>query len=174
MTAATTDQGSIFPTACHDHDACIASALATAEDLCRRRGARLTAQRRRVLELIWQQHAPVGAYDLMARLSAMEGGNVAPPTIYRALDFLLAHGLIHRIESLNAYIGCSRPGTRHAGHFLICRECHATAEIRDPELAEAVQASASARGFSLEHETVELRGLCPACQNPEAQAHGGE
>lgn len=174
MTAATTHQGRIFPTACHDHDACIASALATAEDLCRRRGVRLTAQRRRVLELVWQQHAPVGAYDLMARLSAMEGANVAPPTVYRALDFLLAHGLIHRIESLNAYIGCSRPGTRHAGHFLICRGCHATAEIRDPELIEAVHASASARGFSLEHETVELRGLCPACQTPEAEAHGGD
>lgn len=158
----------VLPAHDHDHAACITTALATAEDLCQRRGARLTAQRRRVLELIWQEHAPVGAYDLMARLSALEGGNVAPPTVYRALDFLFAHGLIHRIESLNAYIGCACPGERHAGHFLICRRCHLAAEMSDEGLSAALVKSAEGRGFTVERETVELCGLCPECRESES------
>lgn len=149
----------------HDHARCIASALDNAEQLCRRRGARLTGQRRQVLELIWQSHAPVGAYDLLEKMAAQEGrGRVAPPTVYRALEFLLAHGLIHRIESLNAYIGCARPDASHAGHFLICRNCHAAAELQDARIEEALHQGAADLGFLVESETVELRGLCPQCR----------
>jgi len=158
----------------HDHARCVRTALATAETLCRRRGARLTAQRRRVLELVWQSHTPVGAYDLLERLSAESGGGrVAPPTVYRALEFLLAHGLIHRVESLNAYIGCARPDARHAGHFLICRNCHAAAELQDPRIETALRKGAAELGFHVETETVELRGLCPGCQGAEGDSHAG-
>src|SRR5690625_3106188 len=122
-------------TAVHDHDACMAEALHSAESLCRERGAQLTPIRRRVLELIWSDHRPYGAYELLEKLQA-ERGRVAPPTIYRALDFLLAQGLIHRIESLSAFVGCPRPHDNHDGQFLIRDGCGATAELADRATAD--------------------------------------
>lgn len=156
-----------FPVANHDHGACIAQALEAAEAECRRRGARLTDIRRRVLELVWQSHAPVGAYALLERLGR-EGFCAAPPTIYRALDFLLAHGLIHRIERLNAFTGCSRPGVPHAGQFLLCTGCGAAAELNDPAIEAAMAAAAARLGFILTGQTVEADGLCPSCRDKAA------
>jgi Fur family zinc uptake transcriptional regulator len=153
-----------FPIPDHDHRHCVAGALEAAEAECRRRGARLTDVRRRVLELVWQGHAPVGAYAVLEAL-AREGFCAAPPTVYRALDFLLAHGLIHRIERLNAYAGCTRPGIPHAGQFLLCQGCGAAAELDDDAIDAAVRAAASRQGFTVSRQTVEVDGLCPACQS---------
>ena len=147
----------------HDHQSCRAEALDHAERICARRGARLTKLRRQVLELIWESHAPVGAYDLLGRLGRERGG-AAPPTVYRALDFLLEHGLIHRIESLNAFVGCAVPVEAHAGQFLICRTCGAAAEMHDPRVNRAIDRGAAELGFAVEHQTVEVRGLCPGCR----------
>ncbi len=158
-----------FPGKSHDHGHCIAAALKNAEALCTARGARLTRLRRRVLELVWSSHAPVGAYDVLKRLSR-EHDSAVPPTVYRALEFLLAHGLVHRIESLNAYVGCADPAEAHAGQFLICRDCGAAAEIRDPRVNRAIRQGASALGFQVERNTVEVRGVCPACRGRD----GGE
>jgi len=152
-----------FPIPDHDHGCCVAHALEAAEAECKRRGARLTEVRRRVLELVWQSHAPVGAYALLESL-AREGFCAAPPTIYRALDFLLAHGLIHRIARLNAFMGCSRPGTPHAGQFLLCSACGAAAELDDPAIDAALAAAAGRLGFTLTGQVVEADGLCPACR----------
>ena len=150
----------------HDHGACVEAALEAAEAICVERGARLTKLRRRVLELIWSSHAPVGAYDLLRRLSR-EHESAAPPTVYRALDFLLDLGLIHRIESLNAFVGCAGPSEAHAGQFLICRDCGAAAEMHDRRVNQAIGRSAAKLGFAVEQTTVELRGLCPGCQRGE-------
>lgn len=158
-----------FPIPNHDHGRCVAHALETAEAECKRRGARLTEVRRRVLELVWQSHAPVGAYALLENLGR-EGFCAAPPTVYRALDFLLAHGLIHRIERLNAFMGCSRPGVPHAGQFLLCTGCGAAAELNDPAIDAAVSAAASRLGFTLTGQTVEADGLCPACRSKESMS----
>ena len=156
----------------HDHDTCIADALTTAEDLCRTRGVRLTALRRRVLELIWDSHRPIGAYAMLSMLRD-ERDTAAPPTVYRALDFLMEHGLIHRIESLNAYVGCGSPDGRHGGQFLICRDCRAVAELDDDTIARSVAKRARAMGFVVEQQTVEVIGLCPRCARlrPADDAH---
>jgi Fur family zinc uptake transcriptional regulator len=156
-----------FPASDHDHHACVAAALDAAEAECRRRGARLTDIRRRVLELVWGSHAPVGAYALLEVLGR-EGRAAAPPTVYRALDFLLAHGLIHRIETLNAFIGCSYPGAPHAGMFLLCRQCGAVAELNDGAVERVVAEGARALGFQITGLTVEAAGLCPACAGERA------
>ncbi len=148
----------------HDHRSCIAAALESAERICAERGARLTKLRRRVLELIWSNHAPVGAYDLLRQLSQEHEG-AAPPTVYRTLDFLLDHGLVHRIESLNAFIGCATPAENHTGQFLICRDCGAAAELQDQGINRAITRGAADLGFLVEHKTVELRGLCPGCRD---------
>lgn len=151
-----------FPSAGHDHRACVAQALAAADDVCRRQGARLTDLRRRVLALVWDSHAPVGAYQLLERLGK-DGKTAAPPTIYRALDFLAAHGLVHRIESLNAYVGCNDPRTPHQGQFLICDGCGTAAELEDERIASTVRSRCGDAGFEMHHLTLEILGLCPSC-----------
>ena len=152
-----------FPDAHHDHAKCVRSALARAEQICASRGVRLTDIRRQVFELVWQSHSPVGAYDVLERLS--DGVRKAqPPTVYRALEFLLAQGLIHRIESLNAYIGCAEPDVDHDGQFLICRDCGRAAELIDRTIDAAIGKGARAVGFCIEHPTVELEGVCAQCQ----------
>lgn len=163
-----------FPDAKHDHGKCVKSALARAQDICEERGVRLTDTRRRVFELVWQSHNPVGAYDVLERLSS--GARKAqPPTVYRALDFLLEQGLIHRIERLNAYIGCSVPGDEHAGQFLICRDCGAAAELVDQRIDEAIGKGAKAAGFCIEHPTVELEGVCSPCRrSSQGKKTGGK
>lgn len=147
----------------HDHDSCIADALAAAEALCARRGARLTETRRRVLELVWRGHAPVGAYEILEALRA-EGRGAQPPTVYRALDFLIEQGLVHRIESRNAFIGCTRPAERHSYQFLICRNCGSVAELANPRIAKAIEAGAAAEGFATARSTVEIEGQCAECR----------
>ena len=146
----------------HDHRHCVLEALDGAAVLCAERGARLTELRRRVLELIWSGHRPLGAYDVLGRLSRERGG-AAPPTVYRALDFLLEHGLIHRIESLNSFVGCAHPGVPHAGQFLICRDCGRAAEINDARIDDAITLGARRAGFRVERRTIEVEGFCPHC-----------
>ena len=152
----------LFPAQSHDHGRCIADALDGAEALCTRRGARLTTLRRRVLELVWERHEPVRAYDILDSLRAGRPG-AAPPTVYRALDFLLGHGLIHRIESLNAYVGCGEPRASHTGQFLICDDCGAVGEIDDAEISGLIAEKADAMGFAVLRQTVEVMGRCPGC-----------
>ncbi len=158
------EAGRSFARAAHDHRRCVARALDVAGKLCLARGARLTALRRRVLALVWRSHRPVGAYDILALLRR---GRVAPPTVYRALDFLIGQGLVHRIESLNAFVGCARPQRAHACQFLICTDCRAAAEIDDPGLDDAVAKSARRARFVVRRPTVELLGLCARCADRE-------
>ncbi|HEX9802727.1 MAG TPA: Fur family transcriptional regulator [Gammaproteobacteria bacterium] len=152
-----------FPPERHDHRSCIAEALAQARAVCAEQGGRLTPQRQQILELVWREHKPVGAYELLERLREA-GVKAAPPTVYRALDFLLAHGLIHRIESLNAFTGCSAPGTPHHGQFLVCSQCRQVAELDDTAVNRRLDARARQLGFVVEHQTVEISGLCPRCR----------
>lgn len=156
----------LFPAKPHDHQHCVDTALDEAGALCLRRGVRLTRLRRRVLELVWSSHQPAGAYAILDALRA-ENRNAAPPTVYRALEFLHAHGLVHRIESLNAYIGCVQPRHPHSGQFLICQSCGVTMELHDQEISDAVSHSAGRRGFEALHQTVEITGLCSDCRNEE-------
>jgi len=162
--ATTEDHASgLFHADAHDHAACVGDALDRAAALCEQRGARLTELRRQVLELVWRGHAPVGAYEILGALQDGQRG-AAPPTVYRALDFLMEQGLVHRIESLNAYVGCSRPERDHVSQFLICKQCGSAAELDDASIAESVMRRAKELGFSVERQTIEVRGLCPACQ----------
>jgi Fur family zinc uptake transcriptional regulator len=140
----------------------VRDALLAAEQVCAREGASLTPLRRRVLELVWGAHAPVRAYDLLESLRG-ERRRAAPPTIYRALDFLLSVRLIHRIESLNAFVGCADPKHSHGGQFLICDGCGAVAELDDPTIARRVSDRARALGFTPRRQTIEISGRCPDC-----------
>lgn len=137
-------------------------ALQNAERLCRERGLRFTAHRRKVLELVWSSHKPVGAYDILDSLR-QGGQRAAPPTVYRALEFLIEADLVHRLDSLNAFIGCPDPGSPHNAQFLICRSCHSVAELGDREISELVAGKTSAQGFTATHQTLEIQGFCQSC-----------
>jgi len=152
----------LFKSEDHDHDHCVADALAAAARICEERGERLTPLRRQVLELVWASHRPARAYDLLDRLQEHRS-SAAPPTVYRVLDFLLEQGLVHRIESLNAFVGCGTPGDHHGGQFLICRSCEKIAELDAGSITDAVEQVAAENGFQVERQTVEAFGLCPDC-----------
>ena len=147
----------------HDHQLCRADALDKASVLCAARGARLTTLRRRVLELIWASHRPVGAYALLENLRDDHKG-AQPPTVYRALNFLLDQGLVHRIQSLNAFVGCSDPDHVHRGLFFICTDCGDALEVEDVGIDKAIAKSASRQGFDIHSRTIEATGVCPQCQ----------
>jgi Fur family transcriptional regulator, zinc uptake regulator len=155
------DHAAAFST--HDHTHCTGDVLAQAEVLVATRGLRLTPVRRRVLEILLEAHRALGAYDVLNRL-ATEGYGNQPPVVYRALDFLVEHGLAHRIQRLNAFTACMHPGQAHAPVFLICRACNAVAEAGGEAIGVALAAAAGA--FAIERSTVEALGLCPACQVP--------
>ena len=134
--------------------------------MCAARKLRFTAIRRAVLKAVWQSHSPVGAYDILAKLNA-KGAKHAPMVVYRALDFLLENGLVHRIASQNAFIGCTHPGVEHDSQLLICRRCGTVAEIDSVPVAHALKAAAP--GFTIEQRTIEISGVCPHCRS---SAHG--
>lgn len=152
-----------FPGHNHNHSACINRAMKTADDLCRQKGLRFTPIRQRVLELVWSSHAPIAAYDLL-RILKQEKENAEAPTVYRALDFLLQHGLVHKIESLNAYIGCNHPGDTHTSQFLICSVCKQVVEKDNAEIDAAIFAQAIRLGFTISDQTIEINGTCSNCK----------
>lgn len=147
----------------HDHAHCAADALARAEAICADAGARMTPVRRRVLEILLEDHRALGAYDVLNRLAAEGFGN-QPPVVYRALDFLVDQGLAHRIQRLNAFTACMHPGAAHQPVFLICRSCSVVAEAAAAPVRKALDAAAKDLGFAIEGSTIEALGLCPSCR----------
>lgn len=147
----------------HDHAHCQHQALETAIQQCKEQGLRLTTIRQQVLEIIWASHNPIGAYDILQKLQET-GHKPAPPTAYRALDFLVAAQLVHRVESLNAYIGCPAPGSNHQCQFYICTQCGHLAELSSPAVAKALKAGAQELGFKGVQPIIEVHGICKSCQ----------
>lgn len=144
-------------------DTDVSQRLEAAAAACLRDGVRFTDLRRHVLGLVLTADGPVTAYALLDQLRDTRW-NAAPPTVYRALDFLMQQGLIHRVERLNAFIGCDEGASHtHAAQFLICRTCGAVEELDDRAVAAAVGLAAAARGFTPSRATIEIEGTCAAC-----------
>jgi len=137
-------------------------ALHQAESLCQARGVRLTLHRRQVLEILCRSPRPMGAYDILDELLQQIPG-ARPTTVYRALAFLQQQGLIHRIESLNAFLGCLHPEHPHAGQFLICRRCGLVQDLENEEVEHCLERAAEASGFELDSRVVEVIGCCASC-----------
>lgn len=146
----------------HNHARCVSAALAAAEARCSAQRLQFTPTRRRVLEILLRRHRALGAYDILEELKR-EGLGSQPPVVYRALEFLVREGLAHRIERVNAYAACARPGAEHEPAFLICRDCGAVAETETGIGQGRLGAAAQASGFAIERVAVEALGLCPAC-----------
>jgi len=147
----------------HNHTACIHRAMNAATALCQQQGLRFTPIRQRVLELVWASHAPMAAYDLLKTLRR-EKDNAEAPTVYRALDFLLKHGIVHKIESLNAFVGCDHPGDAHTSQFLICTVCGQIVEQENIDVRCAIEKQALGTGFTISDQTIEIMGRCSTCK----------
>lgn len=109
-----------------------------------------------------RRHKPAGAYEILDSLNR-QGRKAAPPTVYRALEFLIEADLVHRLDSLNAFVGCSDPSSSHTGQFLICRQCRSVAELDDPEIDALVGEKAAVLGFTAVRQMVEIQGICRDC-----------
>ncbi len=155
----------IFPSPEHNHKDCINTALKHAEEICQSQGVRLTTQRRRVLEIVWKSHKPVGAYEVLDLLCEQNGKRPAPMTVYRALDFLIEQGLVHRLARLNAYIGSTSLNDDHNSYFFVCDDCGQAAEVADDDVEKAISEKANRIGFIVNLNTVEVSGRCSQCQD---------
>ncbi len=140
----------------------LAEVLHRAEQLCGERGARLTKQRRTVLELLCASDKPLSAYEILDQMRATTR-NPAPPTVYRALDFLLEQGLVHKLESLHAFVGCAHPEHPHSSQFLICADCGEVDEVESEAVLQGLQSAAKATGFRTRRPVVEVLGTCAEC-----------
>lgn len=136
---------------------------AQVENACRKQGVQLTPLRRQVLDVLSASAAPLGAYAILEEMSRREGKRVAPPTVYRTLDFFLEHGFVHKIESLNAYAPCEHLEHAHHGMLLICESCGRSEEVEDAGVMAAIAAAAKSAGFAPRHVMTEAQGLCRRC-----------
>ncbi|ORU91568.1 MAG: hypothetical protein A6F70_00365 [Cycloclasticus sp. symbiont of Bathymodiolus heckerae] len=146
----------------HNHQHCMTQALQSAEKICTDKGVRLTAIRKRILELICSSHKAIGAYELLD-LFRKEDMKAKPVTIYRALDFLMEAGLVHKIESLNAFIGCLQAETQHQSVILICDNCKNAFELDASSVYKTIFAMSKEKQFTPTTLTIELHGLCDSC-----------
>lgn len=149
--------------AVHDHKDCVRRALQEADARCARDGLKFTGARRRTLEILLESHVALGAYDVLARLAA-DGLGSKPPIAYRALGFLVEHGFAHRVERLNAFVACARPGTAHQPAFMICTDCGTVAETATAPLRGALGKSARDHGFRIDSTVLEAQGVCAGCR----------
>jgi len=156
-----------FPDPGHDHRVCFNGGLDAAVRICGANGLRLTRDRRHVLEVLLREHMAIGAYDIIERID-WGGRKRASSVVYRALDFLAASGLVHKLHSRHAFIACTHPGANHGAQFLICTQCEAVAEIADHAVERVVVGAARKAGFLMRRPVIEIDGLCPHCADARA------
>lgn len=164
------------------HD--VTERLMAAKEQCRLNGVRFTPLRQQIYQLVLAANKPIGAYDLITQLQQMRLSepnnnddssealiskkqapkNVAPPTVYRSLEFLLSEGLIHQLTSINAYVRCCHPRAQHTAAFLICGQCQRVQECSSVPVQEMMSFAEQDVGFIVERSVIELSGRCQACQ----------
>ena len=140
-----------------------AERVALAMSLCGARGVQLTTLRRQILELLWESGQPTGAYELIEALKLRSFRPVGPPTVYRALEFLMSQGFVSKIESHNAYVPCAHPERHHDCLFFICGDCGASFELEDPRIEHLLAEKAAGLGYRVTRRVVEVEGTCASC-----------
>lgn len=147
---------------CDNHLLCSKDAINKAEMICKDKGLRFTSLRKEVLEIIWSSHIPAKAYDILNKLKSYNEP-AKPPTVYRTLDFLIENGLVHKLNTINAYIGCSHPLKHNECYFLICQSCEEVIECCNGNLSQAISKTADNNKFNAKNITIEVTGKCEEC-----------
>lgn len=150
----------------HNHDQCMKVTLADVDEICRSKSLRMTSIRKRVLEILLESHTAMGAYEVLERLAA-EGLGSQPPVAYRALEFLIENGFVHKLQCLNAYIACGHPSDTHNPVFLICTGCNCVAETKSDDASHLVRDTAKKLGFVSQNSVIEVKGQCADCAEVE-------
>jgi Fur family zinc uptake transcriptional regulator len=148
----------------HNHNKCIEDSFEKAKEICNKNGLRFTDLRQKIFSIILQNHQPSKAYDVLSILQK-EDSSAKPATIYRALDFLIECGLLHKLHISNSYVVCSHPLKHNRCSFLICNECNEVQESCDKDLATEVDNIGSKNNFKIEYVAIEIRGVCSSCIN---------
>jgi Fur family transcriptional regulator, zinc uptake regulator len=147
----------------HGHEAVESAWAAQVENACASKGLQLTALRRRVLAILSRSSAPLGAYAIIDEMARLEGKPIAPPTVYRTLEFFLDNGFVHKIETRNAYAPCEHFDHAHQGVLLLCEKCGRSDEIESAPVARVLEEAAASAGFAPHRQMVEVQGLCRDC-----------
>lgn len=151
---------------CNVHNVCIDLAISMAENICVERGLKFTALRKHVLKIVWQNHTPVKAYDILKALNQEKKNSCKPVTVYRALDFLVENRMVHKIHSQNAFLGCLHPLEVHNCYFTICKSCNKASEGCGPKILKNIKDEVNKNGFILDNIVLEIYGLCKECNAP--------
>jgi Fur family zinc uptake transcriptional regulator len=158
-------QAAGFPVPDHDHQPCVDGVVARAEAKFEQQGMRLTELRRHVLEEVASSHKAVGAYEVLERLARRDNRRLAPISVYRALDALVAAGLVHRLESRNAFFACHSAHASHRRHIVLaCGACGTVVEMAAPEVFAGIVEAADAASFRVDQALVEVIGACEPCR----------
>ena len=152
----------------YQHPQSITAAISQAKLVCERNNVRLTLAREEILKIVWLSHQPLGAYQIQDELSKLLSKKIAPPTVYRALAFLIDNGLVHKLTSLNAYVGCPFPNSEHSNIFLICKGCRKVAEVVHLPTNETIQDVCSKTKFGFDAQHIEVFGTCSNCSSHRA------
>lgn len=143
----------------------VEKALRDATRACQAKGLRLTPLRQQVLSIIWETNRPIGAYQIMRELEHISNrSQVAPPTVYRTLDFLLELGFVRRIHSVNAFIGRSSINGDDCPALFICNQCGSAAEVPKSVFQQTINLAANELKFRVEQQAVEIAGQCHQCR----------
>lgn len=148
---------------CKNHKNCIDKALENAKIICENKNIRLTQLRMRVLEMIWEAgHKPVKAYDIINKMKGVDKACM-PPTVYRALDFLMENNFVHKLNVDNSYIGCSEPRNCYHCYFVICNKCGEAKEFFNEKLSSLINFDMDEKKFKPSNIVFEIQGLCESC-----------
>ncbi len=146
----------------HDHKECSKTVIEHAKEVCRKGSLNLTPIRKKVLEIVASNHKPARAYDLLAKLK--EGGfSDKPPTVYRALDFLIEHKMVHKLNTINAYVACFNNETEEVSCFLICEKCQDIEEFQDEGIIKAIANISKSKNIDVRNINLEISFKCDQC-----------
>lgn len=140
--------------------------ISQVETACEGRGLQMTALRREVVGIFAEADHPLGAYTIIQKLSEMQNRIVAPPTVYRTLDFLVDNGFVVKIESRQAYVACDHIGHDHDHHGIVfsCIKCGRTVEVESAAIDRDVAAMAARLDFEVLRKVFEVAGTCAECR----------
>ena len=132
-------------------------------EICKSNNLGFTDIRKQVFEIIVKKNKPIKAYEILDEIRNISGKPSHPPTVYRAIDFLIENGFVHKLNSINSFVGCFHPKAHEECYFLICKKCNLYQECCDDSLKDRISKTAEHKNFLISNTTLEIEGHCLDC-----------